>query len=179
MSENLNLTFGSAGFTFAEPGNYEVMAVLAIYDDVKQVDNIVKSGPLYVRIAYPKTTEDEHDALTILNRRDVGYYFALGGSDVLGEAAGNLEDIRARRQGKEQVISDPLVAYITRCQAINLAWDFVSYEANAYKRRPAEIAAASARMDQIEKPAAKLFDPATARSTQRLAATLRELLANA
>jgi len=174
MSNNLNLTFGSAGFTFAEPGNYEVTAILALYDRNRDVEYIVRSNPLVIRIAYPKSLGEERDGLEILGRRDVGYYFALGGSDILTEAADRLEEIRRRRQGRKVKISDPLVAYITRCQAINLSREFITYRAGKYQTRSAQIPKAVSLLDQLEPTAKKIFDPATLRGTRSLAASLKE-----
>lgn len=167
MTNNLNLTFGSAGFTFAEPGNYEITAVLSLYDDNQGVERIVKSDPLRIRIGYPHTADDERDAADIF-RKDVGYYFALGGSDVLTEAAGRLEEIRKRRQRKAKEITDPLVAYIVRCQAINASREFISYEKGKYKTRLSDKRTAVGLLDQLEATGSRFFDRATIRGNRAL-----------
>jgi hypothetical protein len=173
MSNNINLTFGSAGFTFAEPGNYEVTAVLALYDNAQKVEYIVKSDPLTIRIAYPQSPDEERDALEIFSS-DIGYYFALGGSDVLDKAADKLEAIRQKRQGKKATISDPLVAYIGRCQAINLSREFITYKDGDYSKRPANISKAISILDFVGKTAKQLFDADTLGGTNSLARALKK-----
>lgn len=160
MTNNLNLTFGSAGFTFAEPGNYEITAILALYDDFRGVERIVKSDPLRVRIGHPHTPNEERDAADIF-RKDVGYYFALGGSDVLKDAAERLEEIRKRRQGKAKEITDPFAAYVVRCQAINASREFIKYEKGKYKSRVSDKEAAISLLDQLEATGNRFFDKVT------------------
>jgi hypothetical protein len=165
MSNNINLTFGSAGFTFAEPGNYEITAVLSIYSGNNNY--VVKSEPLFIRIEYPKTREEELDALKIFNK-DVGYYLALGGSDYLTNAEIKLKEVRARRQGVEKIISDPLVAYITRCIAINLSRDFVYYKEGKFNIRKAKLVKAVELFGQLKTNDDKIFDKATLTGTRSL-----------
>ena len=167
MTNNLNLTFGSSGFTFAEPGNYEITAMLALYDDAQQVERVVKSDPLRIRVGYPHTANEERDAGDIF-RKDVGYYFALGGSDILTGAAERLEEIRKRRQGKAKQITDPLAAYIVRCQAINASRDFISYEKGKFKTRVSDKKAAISLLDQLEAMGSRFFDKATIRGNRTL-----------
>ncbi len=165
MSNNVNLTFGSSGFTFAEPGNYEITAVLSMYSG--NYNYVVKSLPLFIRIEYPKTREEELDALNIFNK-DVGYYLALGGSDYLTGAESKLEEVRARRQGIEKIITDPLVAYITRCMAINLTRDFVSYREGKFKTRKASPVRAVELFSQLKPSEDRIFDKATLAGTRNL-----------
>jgi hypothetical protein len=175
MTNNINLTFGSAGFTFAEPGNYEVKAVLVIPNpDNRREEFIVRSNPLQIRIAYPTSLQDEQDALTIFSNKDVGFYFALGGSDVLTKAADTLEEIKQRRQGKKPTISDPLVAYITRCQAINLSREFITYQKGKFATRRAQISRAVSLLDQLAKTASKILDSASLEGFKALSASLKK-----
>lgn len=167
MSNNLNLTFGSAGFTFAEPGSYEITAVLAVFDRVRQVDQIVRSNPVQIRIAYPRSLEEERDAVRIM-QKDVGYYLALGGSDVLSKAADTLAEISEKRQGKAKAITDPLVAHVMRCQAINLTREFVTYDKGKYKARAAQPDKAASLLSKLEAQAGRCFDPMTQRGNRTL-----------
>jgi hypothetical protein len=169
MSNNVNLTFGSSGFPFAEPGNYEIIAVLSVYSE--NYNYVVKSKPLFIRIEYPKTREEELDALTIFNK-DVGYYLALGGSDYLTRAESKLEEVRARRQGIEKIVTDPLVAYITRCIAINLTRDFVSYKEGKFKIRKAKSVRAIELFSQLKPSEDRIFDKATLSGTRNLIKTV-------
>lgn len=167
LVNNVNLTFGSAGFTFAEPGSYEVTAVLTLFDRMRQVDQIVRSEPLRLRVAHPQSLDEERDAIDLF-RRDVGFYLTLGGSDVLTRAAETLEAVRERRQGREQEITDPLVAHIVRCKAINSSRDFVTYSEGKFHTRPAEPEASAELFSRLEAGAARqLFDPATRRGHSR------------
>lgn len=173
MTNNVNLTFGSAGFTFAEPGTYEITAVLTIFDRIRQVDQIVRSNTLRVRVAYPQSLDEERDAIDIF-RRDVGFYLALGGSDVLTKAAETLEGIREKRQGRARNITDPLVAHIVRCQAINTSRDFTTYADGEFQTRPADPAKAVALLDQLQTGAAQqFFDSTTEQGNRKLASTLK------
>lgn len=172
ISNNVNLTFGSAGFTFAEPGDYEVTAVLT-WPKSQRDYRTYKSDRLPIRIAYPKTVEEEKEGLEIF-RWDVGYYFALGGSDVLSEAEQLLESIRQRRQAREA--ADPLAANILRCQAINLARDFISYKDGEFSVRSADSETADQKLAALEQIRQKVFDRETADSTARLAADVKEMM---
>ncbi len=165
MSNNVNLTFGSSGFTFAEPGTYEITAVLSIYSG--NYNYVVKSEPLFIRIEYPKTREEEIDALKIFNK-DVGYYLALGGSDYLKDAESKLKEVRIRRQGIAKIITDPLVAYITRCLAINLSRDFISYKEGKFQIRKAKAVKAVELFGQLKANEDKIFDKATLSGTRSL-----------
>ena len=169
ISNNINLTFGSAGFTFAEPGNYEITAVLSIYSG--NYNYVVKSEPLFIRIEYPKSREEELDALKIFNK-DVGYYLALGGSDYLTDAESKLEEVRIRRQGVAKIITDPLVAYITRCIAINLSRDFITYKEGKFKIRKSKAVKAVELFSQLKANEEKIFDKATLSGTRNLMNTL-------
>jgi hypothetical protein len=173
MTNNVNLTFGSAGFTFAEPGNYEITAVLSIYDRTRGVDQIARSTPLRIRVAYPQSLDEERDVIDIF-RKDVGYYLALGGSDILTDAAETLEEIRQRRQGKAKEITDPLVANIVRAQAINYSRDFISYQDGKYKTREANAGKAVNLLSQLEASSEQPFDPVTKKGNKSLMDRLKK-----
>jgi hypothetical protein len=166
LVDNVNLTFGSGGFTFIEPGEYEVTAVFAWQKAWKDFRTI-RSNTLNIRVAYPKTDDEERDGQDLF-RPDVGYYFALGGSDVLADAEDVLDKIVARRQQKARTVTDPLVANIVRCKAINQSRDFILYSAGKYRTRKADPARARELFSSIKTVMSKIFDPQTAASTSRL-----------
>ena len=170
MSDNLNLTFGATGFSFAQPGTYEVSAVLAIPRN-QDSEWVIQAQPVTIHVAYPQSVDEELDAVKIF-RPDVGYYFALGGSDVLTEASEILEGIRERRMGKSKVISDPLVAHICRCQAINNARDSITYRDGEYHKRDARPSVAADLFGMIERSKEPMFDPATHERTRQLAKSI-------
>ncbi len=98
IANNVNLTYGSSGFAFAEPGAYEVTALLSFVDQQRGRDFIVRSRPLPIRIAAPMQIEEERDAMDLF-RDDVGVYLALGGNRNLETAHDKLAAIVERRGG--------------------------------------------------------------------------------
>ena len=115
LNNNLNLAFGSGGFTFAEPGSYAITPLLSFARPDGRgggTDFVIRGSELLIRVAAPHSMDDENDALTLL-RPDVGAWFALGGSDCLGSAADALEEVRARRESKYGH-DDGVVAAIVR-----------------------------------------------------------------
>lgn len=171
LVDNVNLTFGSAGFTFIEPGEYEVTAVF-MWQKGWQDIRTVKSNPLNIRIAYPKTDEEERDGQNLF-RRDVGYYFALGGSDVLSEAEDVLNEIVERRQRRAKTVTDPLVANIMRSKAINQSRDFILYSEGKYRTRAADPVKAQELLSSVQSILRKIMDPYTAETTAGLAKKLQ------
>ena len=174
MSNNLNLTFGAAGFMFAEPGTYQISAVLAIPDGEQGKEFVVNSNTLLIRIAYPKDMQEERDALDLFHP-EVGLYFALGGSDVLPKAVSYLEVIKERRQQNKLNITDPVVAYITRCQAINYSREFVSQRENTFHVRKPDINKARELLQSLPAAGAALFDVQTQQATLKLLQKLESI----
>jgi hypothetical protein len=168
ITGNLNLTYGSAGFTFAEPGEYEVQAIicLAIPDDPREL--VIPSNTLRLRVAYPKTRQEEEDALTLL-RDDVGLYFALGGSRVLEEVRDELEAVRQRRQGKATKVRDGVCASIVRCAGIDSGRSYLRRRAGKHYVDEGSPAQAADWLEQLDKRALRFFDRDTARGTEALA----------
>ncbi len=167
VSANLNLTFGAAGFSFAEPGTYEVSAALVV-PDAERGDAVVTSEPLPIRISYPHSPDEERDALLLLTR-DVGAWLALGGSDVLTDAAVAVEAVRKRRMGRRRKVVDPTVAYIVRAEAINASRDFVTYADGDFAVRRSDPEKAARLLDRLDEAALEAFDPSTRAATRRLA----------
>ena len=174
ISENLNLTFGSAGFPFAEPGEYDVTALLVFFDQDSERDFIARSNTLKVRIGYPQGAGDEEDALTLF-RNDVGAYFALGGVSSLPEAADALRELCDRRQGAAESITDPIVAAIVRCQGIDAGRWYMRYQDGEYRRYDGDRAKAAELLERLsQKTLRACFDPTTAYHTERLGQRHRE-----
>jgi hypothetical protein len=170
IRNNFNLTFGSAGFPFIEPGSYDVTAILALPRVVQGEyieDLIVRSEPLRIRIAHPASVEEESDALTLF-RDDVGLYFALGGSDVLTKAASDLQELSERRQGGAKRITDAVVAAITRCQGINAGRAYLRYEEGNFRSDDGDRSKAAEILGQLTPKVLEFFDRHTAESTHSL-----------
>jgi hypothetical protein len=175
MRNNINLTFGSSGFTFAEPGNYEVTAVLTLIDQVRKIDQIVRSNTVRIRIAHPQSLEEEKDAMNLFTK-EVGFYIALGGSDILSEANDTVKEICDKRQGKNAKIEDPLVAHFTRIEAINLSRDFTTYdtEQGKFKEREAKPEEAVKLLNQLKNTSHQFFDTATQVGLEDLKSNLQK-----
>ena len=169
INNNLNLTFGSAGFPFAEPGEYDVTALLIFFDQQSEQDLVVTSNTLRIRIRFPQSSEDENDAMVLL-RDDVGLYFALGGSTALTTVHDELENIRQRRQGKRKTITDPIVTNIVRCAGIDAGRPYDRYIDGKFKHVRGNRAKAAELLEQLS-PAVlkKAFDAHTAKHTEALA----------
>lgn len=168
LVNNLNLTFGATGFTFAEPGTYEITAILSIVDKVRNIDQIVRSNPMRIRVAYPKTREEENEIIDFFDK-DVGYFLALGGSDILPKASDTLEEICDKRKKGSSHIQDPLVANIIRANAINYSRDFIIYKEGKFSTRSANPDKAVKLLSQLVDPSArKFFDPATLEGNAKL-----------
>ena len=170
ISNNVNLTFGSAGFTFASPGDYEVTAVLTLSWSGGRTLTY-KSQGLRIRIGYPRSRDEERDAMDMF-RWDVGHYFALGGSSALEGAYKTLEEIRERRQGRRKEITDPLVANIVRCQGLQASRESVRYKDGKHAVTAAERDLAGQLLQSLSAIGAEVFDPYTWDSTAGLAARL-------
>ncbi len=169
MRNNVNLTYGSAGFTFAEPGEYVVTARLELRFQANDYLTMY-SAPMRIRVAYPKTDDEERIGMRLL-RNDIGCYFALGGSDVLNKAESDLIEIEERLQGKDEYIANGLVANIRRCRAINTAREFVSYVDGKYMHRSANPAKARSLLSSVGPAMSRFFDPATADYTRAMLST--------
>jgi hypothetical protein len=167
MTNNLNITFGSGGFTFAEPGEYEITAVLAIPNWDYGIELVTLSNTLTIRVGYPRNEEDERDAL-VLFRNDVGLYFALGGSDGLSKAYESLEEVRQRRQGKAKTVRDPIVANIIRCAGINAGRSFSRMIDGKFITREKNLAKSTELLGQLDSRALQAFDAHTAKHTKLL-----------
>jgi hypothetical protein len=161
LNRNINITFGAGGFTFVEPGNYIITAVLGVSQgSPPQYELVFRSDPLPLRVAYPKSDDDERNALAIF-RPDIGYFLALGGSSALPKAAATLEDIRSSREQKKGR-TDAVVAGIARAQAIHASRRYVRYRDRGFamdEAKPEE----SERLFESARSAADTFDPVTAK----------------
>jgi hypothetical protein len=179
VTENLNLTFGSSGFSFAEPGFYDVTALVVIPATVAnqlitgppvRADLVVSSNVQRIQVAYP-TRAEEHDLADLLDE-EVGTYFALGGSPALDGAAAKLARIQERR-GDDP--ADPIVANIIRCRGINAQRNPVRYDATTQKFRviEADLEETVRQLERLDEPALANFDDTTARATRELAQAVK------
>lgn len=163
ITENVNLTYGTSGFPFAEPGAYEVTALLAVHQ--RNRDLIARSQTLPIRIAAPQSIDEDRDALDLF-RDDVGVYLALGGNRNLTEAHDRLQGIVERRGGD---VSDPVVAAIVRAQALDARREYVRRYDGEFRTTGADPDRAAALLGRLDDRALLAFDAETAKQTRALA----------
>jgi hypothetical protein len=178
MTENVNLTFGSGGFTMAQPGIYQLTPLLSLssHDSVEDTSNtqVIRGETLTVQIAYPRSRKDEEHAALLLQPK-VGAWFALGGSDALGEARDTLSAIREERKAADR--SDPIAASISRTLGLDASRPYMRFQNGKYEPRPAQTDVATALLSELttDDDAMAVFDRITAGSTRKLAAVIRSL----
>jgi hypothetical protein len=175
VADNVNLTYGSSGFPFAEPGAYEVTAVLAVPDPPRKRELILRSRPLPIRVAAPQSVQDDRDAMELF-RDDVGVYFAIGGNRNLAGAHDTLTEI-ADRRSRAGGGPDPVVAAIVRAQAMDATRTYVRYQAGEGPKvgsTSAEVTDKLGRLEQLDDEALKAFDAVTARETRGFRDNVRE-----
>ncbi len=165
LRNNVNITFGSGGFSFPEPGRYEIQGIVSLFTENNNL--VVKSNLVQIRVASPKSMEEERDAEVLL-RDDVGMYFALGGSDVFEKANNDLEEILNRRTSPKGRVSDPISANILRCQGINQGRPYTRYIKGEWKQKEGNSKKASTCLNRLGKEALLFFDSHTAEHTQKL-----------
>jgi hypothetical protein len=93
----------------------------------------------------------------------------LGGSDGLEDARDILEKIRKRRQGKDKVIRDPIVANIVRCEGINVGRPYVRFREGRFEEKEGNRKRAANLLASLGNQALRAFDAHTAEHTKRLA----------
>ncbi len=164
MHTNANLSYGSGGFTFPDPGGYALTPVLTFPAGDGVLDHVVQGPPLTIRVLPPRTRAEERDGEVLLARSDVGASLALGGSTALQAAAGELEDILRRREraAASSGRPDPVTPALTRCAGISAG-------------RQGNPVQAAALLSRATRPGAvATFDPHTAEHTRRLAARYQQ-----
>lgn len=172
ISNNINLTYGSSGFHFADPGAYEVTALLAIFDPQSETDFIVRSPALPIRVAAPQSVQEDRDAMDLF-RDDVGVYLALGGNRNLEGAHQTLEEFVARRAGATGEVTDPVAASIVRAQALDARRDYVRLQDGEYRHLRKDEDRAAGLLGRLGDTSLQAFDAVTARGTQSLAESYR------
>ena len=167
---NVHLTYGTEGFPFAEPGDYEVQAVVSL-GAAGGVQYCVRSDILKLRVSHPKTFDEERDAM-VLFRGDVGTYFTLGGRDAMDRTVSDLEEVRLRRQGRAPTITDPVVANIVRSHGLNAGRPMVQFHSDRMEWHPPNLQRAAELLGALDDNALRAFDASTMHSTRQLTTKL-------
>jgi hypothetical protein len=160
LHTNANLTYGSGGPEFPEPGLYELTPVLTFPATDEGLDHLVVGPTLQIRVEAPRSSSEERDGDTLLGRTDIGISLALGGSTCFQAAADELTEIRERR-AREAAGGppDPIAVALARVTGI-------------FEGRKGNAGRAAGLLDQATTPEARrYFDPHTAEHTRRLAET--------
>jgi hypothetical protein len=165
IEDNINITFGSAGFAFAEPGTYDITVLLVIFDEAQQRELIASSNTIRIRIGAPRSDHEEREAMEFFTP-EVGMYLALGGSAALPRARDRLDEIADRRQHD---LNDPLVAHITRARAIDNARSYIRYRDREFHVSEPNINEAATALSNLRNMVPGPYDSATARQTAHLA----------
>ena len=175
VSNNINLHFGASGFAFAEPGSYEVTALLVLTPESQDRQFIARSNTLTIRVASPQGMSEEHDAVDLM-QTDVGTWLALGGSERLPATADTLAEIVARRGARtpKRATSglDPVCAAIVRAQGVHAGrWKLKL--GDRVTELDGDSTEAVRLLSQLDDQALGSFDRHTAAGTQRLLAKHR------
>lgn len=171
VSENLNLTFGASGFSFAEPGLYDIRVVgsSVINTDDADPDNdlelIYVSNQLTIMVGMPRSREDEAEVTTVLFREDVGTYFTLGGSAHLHNAESDLIELCKRRLHGRKTVCDPIAANVIRCRGIDAQRWSLEWSNGAFTVKDGNPEEAVNHLIELGKEGLGVFDGETARTT--------------
>jgi hypothetical protein len=157
MEDDVNLTFGSGGFAFAEPGTYDIHALLVLFDNVAQRELVARSNTLRLRIAAPRSDDEEHDALDFFTP-SVGMYIALGGAPTLKSARAGLERIVERHGGD---LANPAVARLSKTMAFDDARTYVRYKDGSFVATGSAVDRAASSIDALLNSRAFANDPLT------------------
>lgn len=184
ISENIQVTFGTSGFAFAEPGRYEVQVFGSIFvgtNDANPFNDqelIAASNKLTLHVAHPQSREEETEAVNVLLRDDVGVYFALGGSRALSDASDALKELlEARLRGKGEV-TDPIAACILRCQGIDKGRRYRRFASGRFRATDGDPQSAAEILGRLGDNAMRAFDAKTVETTKRLLSKHRDRAVN-
>ena len=157
MEDDVNLTFGSGGFAFAEPGTYDIHALLILFDNVAQRELVARSNTLRLRIAAPRSDDEEHDALDFFTP-SVGMYIALGGAPTLKSARAGLERIVERHRGD---LANTAVASLSKTMAFDDARTYVRYQEGGFVATASAVERAASSIDALLSSRSFANDPLT------------------
>ena len=181
--DNVNISFGAAGFTMADPGTYCLtpLLTLAEHGDDQNADGpdeappvVVRGEPLVIGIARPRGRRAEKRGASLL-RPDVGAWFALGGSAALADARDVLEEVAAggaKRGGGR----GPVESAIARSLGIHASRAYLRFREGAFVRQPEDTELAATVLGDLaaDADAMRYFDEATAHGTRELARSLKD-----
>lgn len=158
-ADNLNLTFGASGFTFAEPGTYEVRALLVISDQASGTDKIAASAPLQIQIGYPEARSD-YGLADRLFQADAGRWFALGAPERLSAVGDALIELAMDKATPREI-----AAHVLRTGMFGAHRDPLHVEKGRAVRGKADPARFAQLASGLEAIGLDGFDPVTRSQT--------------
>lgn len=164
LDDNVNLTFGASGFMFAEPGTYEVQALLVVggREGTSQVERITRSEKMQITIGYPEGRSDYQLADEIF-QADVGRWFALGAPARLNPVGDRLVDL-TRRKG---AMPKEIAAHVLRTGMFGANRAALRFEAGKLVRSDADRNRFAELAGALRAAGLDAFDPVTRAQTQR------------
>ncbi|MEM6676468.1 MAG: acetyltransferase [Pseudomonadota bacterium] len=171
LEQNLQLSFGSAGFAFAEPGSYRVTAVLRLPERDQRFERIAMSEPLRLRVAPPRTVEEDREALDLLDW-DAGVYLGSGGAGWLARTGERLLEIAERRLHKKATVRDPVAAGILRAAGFDALRPYYRLHDGRVIRCAPDPKRALAYLSRLDAKSLGCFDIITQDSTTAFIAGL-------
>lgn len=178
MHDNLNLSFGSAGVPFAEPGDYLLTPELTLYGTDQQTPlGVVRGSSLLITVQRPEGAAERQDAETMF-QSDQGIVLSLGGAKGLQSAASDLIDITERRLVEGGGQPDSLVAATLRMQGLDAHRDSYKQELESEKVELREQALQMLQ-ESVSGRHADSFDPHTLAHTRKLIGRLAAQQAHA
>lgn len=162
LEDNINLTFGASGFTFAEPGVYEVQALLVLYDGQLEIERIASSRPVQISVGYPEARSDYALADEIF-QPDVGRWFALGAPARLDKVTDRLVEMT---RGKDRV-PEEIAAHILRTGMFGANRSSLRVEEGKLVRTQADGKRSAELAGRLAKLGLDRFDPVTGQQTKQ------------
>ena len=130
-------------------------------------DLIVPSNRLQIHVAHPEGRAEE-EVVTVLQREDVGAWFALGGSSALEEVTDALAKVLERRLYGSKKVTDPITFNILRCQGINAGRRYRRFRSGRYRATDIKPDIAASLLGRLGDAAMRAFDKSTANATKSL-----------
>lgn len=166
VSTNANLTFGSGGFAFAEPGNYQVTAYLSFLPEGGPTEIIVRSQTIRIRISMPQTRKEENTALALTDPA-AGQFFAYGGLPALHETQSRLLEVADELTNGHANSQNPVAAHIYRAVAFGSGRQHLKSENGNVQVIEPDIDAKIEHLERVVRHGLASFDPITACETKK------------
>ena len=170
FEDNMNVTFGASGFSFAEPGRYEVQALLVVYDRVRNIERIAASSPVQLFVGFPTGSDDMALAETVFSS-EVGRWLALGAPKRLENVGENLLEAIKRHPTESAAAIEPHAVRAAMFGAARKSTRMIKGKMTTFSPRIDEAASFA---KQLDKKAMDRFDPVSAQQTKNFIETITD-----